>query len=186
MPACTGGRERSRGNCSRKERVILMSPHPTADSRTDRDEEGLRETPIFVAPPFRQVTQASGYRRKWIVCRAYAGTRVAYAGRTQCTASTRAFSSFFCAFLGGFARLFEDFLVSQFSDCPKVAPFPGWHSLDGNLPIWAVPGCPLVVRLAQPGWTPCRAVGQCDRRWQREVANEKCSGDWSKCWPHRG
>ena len=24
---------------------------------------------------------------------------------------------------------------------------------------------------------------QCDRRWQREAASEKCSGDWSRCWP---
>ena len=26
-----------------------------------------------------------------------------------------------------------------------------------------------------------RADGQCDRRWQREAANENCSGGWSRC-----
>ena len=141
-----------RGNPSRKERVIVMSPHQAADSRTDRDEGGFRERPIFVAPSFRQVFQASGYSSKWIVCRAYAGVRGAYAGRTQAhgertqtyagrtqyTASTRT-----CGFLGGFGRLFEHFLVSSDSRIVRESP--------------------PVPRLAQPGWKPshlgCPRVG---------------------------
>ena len=45
----------------------------------------------------------------------------------------------------------------RFSDCPRVAASP-WHSLDGNLPIWAARGFPLVVRLALPGWSPSDLV----------------------------
>ena len=37
---------------------------------------------------------------------------------------------------------------------------PGWHSLDGILPIWAFRGCALVVRLAHPGWSPTHLVSR--------------------------
>ena len=54
---------------------------------------------------------------------------------------------FSCVVPSSFSRQFEVFLFFlRFSDCPRV-----WHSLGGNLPIWTVRGCPLVVRLAHPG-----------------------------------
>ena len=109
-----------------------MSPRQAADSRTDRDEGGFRERPIFVAPSFRQVFQASGYSSKWIVCRAYAGVRGAYAGRTQAYGertqsvcrtyavhgidSHVRFSLRFWPSLRGFPRFL------RCSDCPRVAP----------------------------------------------------------------
>ena len=74
--------------------------------------------------------------------------RGSYAGRTQYTASTRAFSSqgfFFLRFLGGIDRLFEDFLVSSDSRIVRESP--------------------PVPRLAQPGRKPshlgCPRVPAC-------------------------
>ena len=179
MPECTSGRERSprtghasreseswrtncvsgiRGNPSRKERVIVVSPHQAADSRTDRDEGFQRET-HFCGSSFltdipdvrlqQQVDRVQGIRRRtWSVRGTYAGVRGTYAERMQdvrrYTASTRTisltvfflrFSRRFCPSLRGFLRFL------RFSDCPRVAASPpGWHSLDGNLPICAVRG----------------------------------------------
>ena len=139
-----------RGNPSRKERVIVMSPHQAADSRTDRDEEVSERDPFLWLPFFdrysrREVTAASGSyaghtrayvertrdvrRRTENVRRRMGNVRRAYAGRTQHTASTRT-----CGFLGGFGRLFEDFLVSSDSRIVRESP--------------------PVPRLAQPGWKP--------------------------------
>ena len=89
-------------------------------------------------------------------------TGVAYAGRTLYTAFVLGFffgGFFSCVVLGGVDRLFEDFFVSSDSRIVRESPpVKGWHSLDGNLPIWAVRGCPPVVRLAHPGWNPFHLV----------------------------
>ena len=62
---------------------------------------------------------------------------------------------FSCVVPGSFA------VLSRFSSFPQILGLsesrrqsPDWHSLDGNLPIWTVRGCPLVVRRAHPGWKP--------------------------------
>ena len=105
----------------------------------------------------------SGYGSKGIVCRAYAGStwsvRGSYAERTQRITWLRLGRflrrSFSCGFLGGFDRLFEDFLVSSDSRIVRESPpvprlaQPGWKP--SNL------GCPRVpASLAHPGWCPCQ------------------------------
>ena len=91
--------------------------------------------------------------------------RGAYAGRMQDVRSTRLR---LVRFLGrSFSCVFSEVLTvsSRISSFPQILGLsesrrqsPGWHSLDGNLPIWAVRGFPLVVRLAHPGWCPSRLV----------------------------
>ena len=50
--------------------------------------------------------------------------------------------------------------VERFSDCPKVAASPQTGTLDGNLAIWVLRGCPPVARLAsldrdRASWEGC-------------------------------
>ena len=70
-------------------------------------------------------------------------------------------------FDGLFLTVFSEVLTvsSRISSFPQILGLsesrrqsPGWYSLDGNLPIWAVRGFPLVVRLAHPGWSPSQNV----------------------------
>ena len=84
------------------------------------------------------------------------GIRGKYVERTQDVRSARLRlgrflrRSFFCGFLGGFDRLFEDFLVS--SDSPRLAQ-PGWK------PSHLV--CPRVPASRQAcslGWSPSHLV----------------------------
>ena len=110
-----------------------------------------------MAPSFRQVFQASGYSSKWIVCRAYAGVRGTYAGpqaygeRTQSVCRTYAAHGIDSHdfFDGLFLAVFSEVLAvsSRISSFPQILGLsesrrqsPGWHSLDGSLPIWAVRG----------------------------------------------
>ena len=108
-----------------------------------------------MAPSFRQVFQASGYSSKWIVCRAYAGVRgartQAYGERTQSVCRTYAVHGIDSHgfFDGLFLAVFSEVLAvsSRISSFPQILVLsesrrqsPGWHSLDGNLPIWAVRG----------------------------------------------
>ena len=145
-------------------RVILKSPHQATDSRTDRDEGDSERLPFCGSPYLTgiQVATARGsyagqYAEKYvertgIVRRSVRSTRLRL-GRFL-----RRFFS--CGFLAGFDRLFEDFFVSSCSRIVRESPpvLTGWHSLDGHLPIWAVRGFPLVVRLAHLGWCPSHLV----------------------------
>ena len=122
-----------------------------------------------------QVTAAKGF-----VCRAYAGStwsvRGSYAERAQDVRSTRLQlghflrRSFSCGFLGGFDRLFEDFLVSSDSRTVRESP--------------------PDPRLAQPGWKPSHlscprvpAGRQAGSPWMETFPSELSEGSrWSSGW----
>ena len=57
-----------------------------------------------------------------------------------------------------------------------LSTFVTFSIMDLETPAWN-------KRKSEVRWWPRkgRDVGQCDMRWQREAANEKCSGDWSRC-----
>ena len=168
MPECTSGRGRSPRQDTQAEKakaggqtafqgsVVIpvernassfMSPHQAADSRTDRDEGVQRETHFLWLPLFdrysrRQVTAASG---------SYAGHTQAYVDRTRSVCRTYAVHGIDSHgfFDGLFLAVFSEVLAvsSRISSFPQILGLsesrrlsPGWHSLDGSLPIWAVRG----------------------------------------------
>ena len=105
----------------------------------DDRRRGLRETTILWFPFLTgiQVTAARG---------SYAGHTQSVRERTG-TYEVHGFDSG-VFFDGLFLAVFSEVLAvsSRISSFPQFLGLsespPGWHSLDGNLPIWAVRGCP--------------------------------------------
>ena len=117
-------------------RYPLATRHPHVTTPGNRQLDRSRRGGHFVASLFGRY---SSYGSKGIV-------RRAYAGRTQFMVLSWAFSlavSFSCGFHGDLA------FSSRISTFPQILGL-GWYSLDGNLPIWAVRGCPLVVLACSP------------------------------------
>ena len=151
--------------------------HPRVNRPDNRQQDklrlgGLSETPNFCGTlPFRQVTQASGYHRKWSVCEAYTRTGVAYAGRTLYTALSRAFS-LAVSFLASFS---VDLVVhSRISSFPRILGLsesrrqsPGGTAWMETFPSGL--SDPLVVRLVHFGWKPFHFIsGSTSTRQSRQ------------------
>ena len=127
-------------------------------------------------------------RQQGIVCKSYAGVRETYAERTWAYAVRSIDSHDFSdgLFLAGFSEALT--VSSRISSFPQILGLsksrrqsPGWHSLDGNVPIWAVRGCPLVVRLAHPGWNHFHLVAGSSTPSQA-LQELLCSAAPPSCW----
>ena len=139
-------------------RVILMSPHQATDSGTGPDDWVSVRPTIFVAPLFDSCSGcgSKGDRMQGICMRTWS-VRETYAERTQDERTQHRLARFLDVldglFLAGFLEISAvSSRISSFSQILGLSESrrqsPGWHSLDGNLPILFL-ALPLRVRHVQ-------------------------------------
>ena len=173
-------------------RVILMSPHQATDSGTGPDDWVSVRPTIFVAPLF---DSCSGYGSKGDrmqgICRRTWSVRETYAERTQDERTQHRLARFLDVldglFLAGFLEISAvSSRISSFSQILGLSESrrqsPGWHSLDGNLPILFL-ALPLRVRHVRNSLVPPPRQGSpsCWTTWFTLRAPLLFGGFWGGC-----